>query len=279
MKILIFGADGQLGGDLVKSFIPSHEVVVSTKINVDITKERDVLNIVKGHVPALVINAAAFTNVEDNERLPEESFQINALGAYYCAKAASSVGSPIIYISTDYVFDGLQEVFVADDTPHPLNIYGASKYAGELLTNIANQQAYIIRTSALFGTHASGKGYNFVDKIIELGKAHDEIRVVSDQRTAVTYALDLAGKIRELVERKAPYGTYHLTNSGSCTWYEFAVEILRQSGLKTRTVPITAQEYGSVVHRPTSSILKPSESLPPWQDALKRYLKGIGYEN
>ncbi len=279
-KVLIFGADGQLGKDLARSFSLENDVFTSSQSEADVTNEGEVLEKVEKHTPSLVINCAAFTNVEANEKDIFKSLQVNAVGAAHIARSASKFDIPLIYISTDFIFDGTKEFFKETDFPNPLNVYGTSKYTGELLTKIANDKTYIIRTSSLFGSFASGKGYNFVDKIIELGTKSDKINVVEDNHTSPTYARDLAEKILELVNKSAPFGTYHITNQGSCTWYEFALEIIKQKGLKTQVVPISAKDYGTLVARPLRTVLanenlsaRGFDLLPPWKDALKRYLE------
>ncbi|OGN29985.1 MAG: dTDP-4-dehydrorhamnose reductase [Candidatus Yanofskybacteria bacterium RIFCSPLOWO2_01_FULL_49_25] len=280
--VLIFGADGQLGADLARSFSGTHNVVLSTKDAVDITDAEQVRSCIEHAQPTLVVNSAAFTNVQDNENRAAESFNVNAIGAFHVAGACARMSIPVMYISTDYVFDGNKELYSESDIPHPVNIYGASKYAGELLSSV-NPRTYIIRTSALFGAHASGKGYNFVGKMLELGRQKDEIKVVDELITSPTYTRDLAEKIHELIVRALPPGTYHITNQGSCSWFDFAVEIMRQSGLHPRIVPISAKEYAGSLVRPQKTVLENYELkkmgmslLPTWNDGLKRYLQEIG---
>lgn len=280
--IIIFGADGQLGADLAKIFSHSHEVISCVRSDVDITNEKSVLRAVTAHAPSLVINCAAFTKVDENETKAAESFSVNAIGALYVSRATASFGVPAMLISTDYIFDGSKESFSETDSPHPLNVYGASKYAGELLTSLANPKTYIVRTSALFGAHASAKGYNFVTKMLDLAKTGDPIQVVNDQYTCPTYTVDLAGKIHELVTRAVPPGIYHITNQESCSWYAFALEIFKQTHKNPTIIPITTEQLPNRIRRPLHSVLENKALrdngialLPHWQDALSRYLQEI----
>lgn len=280
-KILIVGADGQLAFDLIRVLKPDYEVIEARYADFDVSDCVKTRAFIAHAHPDIVINTAAYNKTEEAERNPEKSFQVNALGAHSVASAAAGIGAEIFYFSTNYVFDGTKEQFSEDDHPNPLNVYGASKYAGEMLVHIANQKSFIIRTSNLFGTHqgGGGKGYNFVSMMLEKAKHNEEIRVVNDQFGSPTYTHDLALKIKELIEHVIPPGTYHISNSGSCSWYEFAEKIFELSGVHPPAlVPIPTPEGALLIKRPRTAALV-SKKLPAlgiaplrsWQDALAAY--------
>jgi len=281
-KIILIGADGQLAFDINRVLKPTYKVIGLLQQNLDITNNSQVKKVLKLKKPDLIINTAAYHKVEECELNLEKSFLVNTLGAYYVAKAASEINAEIMFFSTDYVFDGNKKYYTEEDKPNPLNIYGASKLAGETLIKIANPKHYIIRTTGLFGIHRSGKGYNFVSLMLQLTKEKKEIKVVNDQFCSPTYTLDLAQKIKELIDRSADFGIYHITNQGSCSWYELAKKTFELTGLWSNLKPITSSEHPSNVKRPKNSILinknlkkigiKP---LRPWSKALEAYLKEI----
>ena len=288
-KILIIGANGQLAFDLIRVFSAKdgsasggendYEVINATRDNFDVTDGLAVEKFIKNRKPNIVINTAAYHKTEECELNPEKSFQVNAIGAYNVAKTAASVGARIIFISTDYVFDGSKESFTEDDTPNPLNVYGASKLAGEVLTKVANADYYIIRTSWLFGIHRSSKGHNFVTLMLEKAKNGEQIKVVNDQFGSPTYTHDLALKIKELIDKNVPAGVYHVTNSGSCSWYEFAKKIFELLGLNADLTAINSSERPSAVKRPKYSALMSGnlkrqgiKNLRSWPEALSVYL-------
>lgn len=280
-KILIVGADGQLAFDLICVLKPDYKVIEARYADFDVTDFSGTRAFIAHARPDIVINTAAYNKTEEAERDPEKSFQVNALGAHSVASAAAGISAEIFHFSTNYVFDGTKEQFSEDDCPNPLNVYGASKYAGEMLVHIANPKAFIIRTSNLFGAHqgGGGKGYNFVSMMLEKAKYNEEVRVVNDQFGSPTYTHDLALKVKELIERTIPPGTYHITNFGSCSWYEFAEKIFELSGVHPPAlIAIPTPEGGTVIKRPRTATLV-SKKLPalgiapmrPWQEALAAY--------
>ncbi len=180
-RVLIIGADGQLAFDLIRIFGDGYEIIKAVRSDVDVADKIATENFIKNCAPDIVINTAAYHKTEECELNPEKSFAVNAIGAFNVAKAAKEIGAKVIFISTDYVFDGAKEYFVESDSQNPLNVYGASKLAGENLTKIANENHYIIRTSWLFGIHKSGKGNNFVTLMLEKAKNGENIKVVNDQ--------------------------------------------------------------------------------------------------
>lgn len=280
-KILIVGADGQLAFDLIRVLKPDYEVIEARYADFDVSDFSGTRAHVAHARPDIVINTAAYNKTEEAERDPEKSFRVNAIGAYHVACAATGIGASIFYFGTNYVFDGTKESFSEEDKPNPLNVYGASKYAGEILTKIANKKAFIIRTSNLFGTHQGkgGKGYNFVSMMLEKAKSGEEVRVVNDQFGSPTYAHDLALKIKELIDRNIAPGMYHITNSGSCSWYEFAAKIFELSGVDPRAlVGIPTPEGALLIKRPRNTTLVSKKlaalgivPMRPWQEAVAAY--------
>ncbi len=279
-KIVVIGADGQLAFDLIRIFRSDYKVIEARRGDFDITDQKAVEKFIFKLKPNIVINTAAFHKTEDCEKDPEKSFLVNGIGAFNVSKAAGEIGAIIIFISSDYVFDGSKKGFKEDDLPNPLNIYGASKLAGETLTKITNPKHLVVRSSWLFGIKQSGKGHNFVDLMIEKARRGEEVKVVDDQIGSPTYTYDLSLKIKELIEKKVPYGIYHIANSGICSWYQFAKEIFRQTKIKIKISKIKTNMSINQAKRPKYSILlneKLSKAnikpLRNWQNALKDYLK------
>lgn len=288
MKIAIIGADGQVGFDLERAG-KEHDLIslVHTEIEVsDLTSCQKVLSALK---PDVVINTAANHQTDVAENEPHAAFQVNAFGARNVALACKEIGAKLVHISTDYVFHGDQQSpYMESDSPCPVNAYGISKYAGEQFVRyILGDQRLIIRTSGLFGVRgckAKG-GKNFIENVLEWAKSRSEVRVVNDQTFSPTHTLDLARKIFELLE-KDKRGTVHITNRGSCTWYEFAQAVVKialdnnvieRSDL--RIIPCSTMESGAQARRPSYSVLGHGrlvewgmDDLPLWQDAVRLYL-------
>ncbi len=287
MKVLITGANGQLGTDLCQVLTDS-DVTPLTHKDIEITYIGSVKKACYKHRPDIIINTAAYVRVDDCETEPDKAFSVNALGARNVAVVAQEIGAKMVHISTDYVFGGETEPrttpYTEFDTPVPLNLYGRSKLAGENFVRHLCLRHFIVRSSSLFGiTGASGKGGNFVETMLILAKERDELRVVTDQVFSPTYTKDLARKIVQLIETEF-YGIFHITNKGTCSWYEFAKEILRLAGLKTPVVPITSDQYPQRARRPPFSALDNyqlrflgMDDMRPWQEALKDYLKEKGH--
>jgi len=276
-KVAIIGANGQLGTELVKVF--GELAIPLTHSEVDITKP-EAFKILKEKKPAFVINAAAYVNVDKAEEEAGETFNVNAIGAYNVAKICNEIGACCIYISTDYVFDGKKgKPYSEGDCPNPLNIYGASKYLGEVLTKDYSSKYYIIRMSGLFGkAGARGKGGNFIESIIEKARNNEEIKVVDDIFTSFTYAKDAAASIKKIIELKPEYGVYNIVNSGYNNWYSFAKKIFEYLKISIDVKNIKAVESGRPAKRPVISALTNSKinklgiKMPKWENALKRYL-------
>lgn len=279
MKVVIFGADGQLGQACQSVFT---EVIAYTRAQVDITSEEQVQAAMKGLSEPLVINAAAYTNVEMAEQDVEASFAVNAVGATYLAKATEAVGGVLVHISTDYVFDGERGLYTEEDTPHPINVYGIAKLAGETAVSAFVSRHYIIRTSALFGPNMHAGDDNFVSKRVSQIRQGKSIKMVDDQWTVPTYTQTLAYAICQLFALKAPYGVYHVVNEGGgVTWYEFTKEIGQRidKGTEVKIEPVSTITSGTAVQRPRHSTLSNKKisalgiRLPDWRDSLDEYLQ------
>ena len=274
MKLFLTGSEGMLGHDIVKLFSDAELTCPQLK-ELDITVLDDVMNAVKSSRPDLIIHAAAYTNVDGAESEPEAAYLVNGIGARNMAMAAEESRVPIMYISTDYVFDGTKTGQYDEwDRTSPVNQYGLSKLMGEQFVSSLTNRYYIVRTSWLCGK----SGRNFVGTISRLLDERDSLDVVDDQRGCPTFAPDLALKLRELRERG--YGTYHITNSGDCSWYEFAKKIAELKGSKTRINPVTTDKFPRPAKRPANSVLGNTmlrleglEPARPWEEALKEYLE------
>lgn len=281
MKVLVTGAKGQLGYDVVNELtLRGHEAIGVDISEMDITSAAQTMNVIAEISPDAVIHCAAWTAVDAAEDNEDAVRRVNADGTRNVASACKAVGAKMMYISTDYVFDGQgTEPWSADcKTFAPLNVYGRTKLEGEraVADNIDNY--FIVRIAWVFGAH----GKNFVDTMLRLGQTHDTLRVVSDQIGTPTYTPDLARLLVDMIETEK-YGYYNATNEGGyISWYDFACEIFRQAGMKTKVIPVTTEEYGlSRAKRPFNSRLDKSKlsangfkPLPDWRNALERYLKG-----
>ncbi len=287
MKVAVTGANGQLGTDLCRA-LSEFEVIPLTHADIEITDMDSVREALVEHKPDVVINTAAYVRVDDCEDERDKAFRVNALGARNVAVVAQELGAKLLHISTDYVFGGEKEPrttpYTEFDTPVPLSVYGRSKLAGENLVRHLCVRHFIVRASGLFGeAGSSGKGGNFVETIIGLAKKHPEIKVVNDQVFSPTYTRDLARKIAQLVTTDY-YGIFHITNRGACSWYEFAVEIVKLVDMKVPVVPIASEEYPGKARRPRYSVLDNyhlrllgMDDMRPWQEALRDYLTARGH--
>ena len=296
MKVLVTGVGGQLGYDVVNELIKRHHKVIGSDIldttnvdkdvkyvSLDITNKGSVEQIIVSEKPDAVIHCAAWTAVDlaEEEDKQEKVLAVNADGTRYIAEACKKIDCKMIYISTDYVFDGQgTEPWQADCKDYsPLNIYGKSKLAGELAVAEILEKYFIVRIAWVFGLN----GNNFIKTMLNVGKRFPELRVVNDQIGTPTYTFDLARLLVDMVETEK-YGYYHATNEGGyISWYDFACETFQQAGYDTKVIPVTTAEYGlSKATRPFNSRLDKSKlitngfkPLPTWQDALSRYLKTL----
>lgn len=291
MKAFVTGAGGQLGYDVMGELTRrGHEAVgsdlTSPALPLDITDGAAVQRIIGQVRPDVVIHCAAWTAVDAAEEPEnrEKVFAINEGGTRHMAEACRQVNAKLIYISTDYVFDGQGERPWQPEDPAdaPLNVYGQSKRAGERAVEELLERYFIVRIAWAFGQN----GRNFVKTMLNVGRTHDTVRVVNDQFGTPTYTRDLARLLVDMAETEK-YGRYHVTNTGGyISWYEFTREIYRQAGMQTHVIPVTTEEYGlSRAARPRNSRLDQEklrrmgfEPLPPWQDALGRYLKELQKE-
>jgi dTDP-4-dehydrorhamnose reductase len=280
MRILVFGGWGQLGSDLLVAAGTNHEIVRPRHSDVDITNAAAVEAMIRSVCPDSVVNAAAYHRLDQTEQHPDRAFAVNAVGARNVSRAAAASEARCVYVSTDYVFDGENSSGYMEDAPvGPLNVYGASKAAGEWLVSSTDPDAIIVRGSALFG-HAgsSGKGGNFVENMLAKATAGEQIRVVEDQFITPTCTRDMAERILLLLDTAAPSGIYHAVNSGFCTWFEFCQTILNIAGLEADLAPRKTSPDG--IRRPRCSILLDTKSetlglspLRRWEVALQWYLK------
>ncbi len=276
MKILLLGAKGMLGKDLAPLLAMKYPVVLMDIEDLDICSQQAVADGIRNIRPDVVINAAAYTDVDRSELDPQKAFSVNAEGAQNVALACAAKGAHLVHLSTDYVFDGsLSRPYREEDLPNPLNAYGASKLKGERLIQEALKNFLVIRTAWLYGRH----GRNFVKAILDQAALKKEIRVVNDQRGAPTFTKDLGRAILRLVEAGAK-GIVHVTNAESCTWLEFAREILKEKSLNDVVLrPISSFELSRPARRPANSVLDCSlyesltgQRLRPWREALREYL-------
>ena len=276
MKVVVTGVKGQLGHDLEKQLTArNHQVFGIDRNELDITDEAAVQAYFDEVKPDAILHCAAFTNVDAAEEDKETAYNVNALGPKYLAQAANKVGAKMVYVSTDYVFDGTAtEPYEVDHPTNPLGVYGETKFAGEEFLKQNLDRYFIVRTAWVFGIN----GNNFVKTMLRLAEDRDEIGVVHDQVGSPTYTVDLARFMIDLVESEK-YGVYHATNEGVCSWYDFAVEIFKQAGVDVKVNPLTSDQFPRPAARPNYSVLskrKIAEQgftlLPDWHDALAAYL-------
>ncbi len=278
MKILLTGARGMLGRDLLPLLSAKHEVLGKDIQDFDITDRKRVQEEIAAYRPDVVIHTAAYTDVDGCEGKRDLAFAINGEGALNVALGCAHVRSRMIHLSTDYVFDGKSRIpYPEGYPPNPLSVYGKSKLQGEIYIQEALDSYLIIRTAWLYGQH----GKNFVDTILRLAREKDELRVVNDQKGSPTFTKDLSQAIGRLAEEEFR-GVLHVTNSGSCTWFEFAQKILdlkSPSGRKVPVIPISSAELARPAHRPANSVLDCSQferiagfRLRTWEEGLREYL-------
>ncbi|HEX8646537.1 MAG TPA: dTDP-4-dehydrorhamnose reductase [Thermoleophilaceae bacterium] len=273
MKIVITGAAGMLGRDVVRAaHDANHEVVALARDELDLRRGRLVRETLAREAPHAVINCAAWTDVDGAEADEPAATELNGDAAGALAAAAAEVGAAIVHPSTDYVFDGTgSRPYVESDPTRPVNAYGRSKLAGEQAVAAANPRHFVVRTSWLFG--AGGK--NFVDTMLALGRDRGHVLVVRDQVGCPTYTGHLAEALVRLVDGES-YGLHHIAGGGECSWYEFAGAIFEQAGVDCRAMSCTSEEFPRPAARPAYSVLRTERDyglvLPPWQEGLAGYL-------
>lgn len=277
MKVLVTGVKGQLGYDVVLEGERRNLEMIGTDVdNMDITDAAQVQGFITECQPDAVIHCAAYTAVDAAEDNVELCRKINVDGTRNIAKVCKEMNIPMMYFSTDYVFDGLGESFrKEDDEKAPLNVYGQSKYDGELAVQELVEKHFILRISWVFGLN----GNNFIKTMLRVGPQRGEVGVVADQIGSPTYTYDLAKLVIDMIQTEK-YGVYHVTNDGICSWYEFACEIFKQAGLDVKVNPLTTAEYPVKATRPFNSRMSKEkllnagfEALPDWKDALGRYIE------
>lgn len=273
MRIALTGAGGMLGSDIQRVFRDT-DIVGFMHKDLDITSIDTVNERIRAVRPDFLIHAAAFTDVDRCESEVEKAYLVNGIGTRNIAMVCEDIKCPVIYISTDYVFDGSRGTPYNEwDATSPINRYGLSKLMGEEFVKALTNRFYIVRTSWLYGS----SGRNFVDTILRLLSERDSISVVNDQKGCPTYTVDLALKLRELIGKG--YGIYHIVNTGSCTWYDFAVAIASYKGVTKKIIPVTSEAINRPAKRPASSVLENTflklegiGELRNWKEAVAEYL-------
>jgi dTDP-4-dehydrorhamnose reductase len=282
MKILVSGANGQLGQDVVKILGTNHEVHGLGREQLDITNEHQCLEILESLKPDVVIHSAAYTAVDLAEKEEDLAYKINAFGTRNLAIAAEKFGTKFCYISTDYVFDGTgTKPYREYDNTNPQSIYGKSKRAGEHLVQTLSSKYFIVRTSWVYGLY----GANFVKTMLKLAQDRDSLKVVNDQFGSPTYTVDLANFLEQLIQTER-YGIYHASNSGICSWFDFANAIFEESGKKMFVEPCSTEEFPRPAPRPRYSAMEHMairangfEDLRPWREGLQAFLEELGVSN
>jgi len=272
---MIIGSEGMLGHDLVDVLSLEHDISPTTIWTLDITDINKTIETVRNINPDVVVHAAAFTDVDGSESKADLAYQVNAIGTRNVAVACRETDSALVYICTDYVFDGTKgSPYYEYDQTNPLSVYGKTKHLGEVYIRDLLDKFYIVRTSWLYGFH----GPNFITTMLKLAETHDKISVVGDQIGSPTYTLDLAKAIAQLIEKPA-YGIYHVTNSDHCSWYEYAQLIFEIAGKKVELDPVTTEEFGSPAPRPKYSVLENYnwkmegfDKIRSYKEALKDYM-------
>lgn len=281
MKVVLIGANGQLGSDLHKTFRAAGDTVIPlVRAQLDVCSTENVHEVLADLSPDLVLSTAAFHNVEACEAKPDLAFQVNATAAMGLAQECHRAGAILVHFSTDYAFggDGKTTPYDEADRPAPLNVYGASKVAGEHLIASQTDRYFTLRVCGLYGiAGSSGKGGNFVENMLKKALAGDPIQVVDDQVVTPTYTVDLAERVRTLV-LTGKFGLYHLSSEGECSWYEFARHIFNAAGVGVSLTPAKTVRPPGSLKRPAYSVLSKAKvrrlglSMPPWEDALVRFL-------
>jgi dTDP-4-dehydrorhamnose reductase len=282
VRCALIGAAGQLGFDLARTFDLPGELVRLTHADLDLLDAKATARVLRDLRPTHVLNTAAYNQVDRAEDEPAAAFALNADAVGALAEVCDAVSATLVHFSTDYVFDGHRRTpYGEDDAPGPLSRYGQSKLAGERRALAGGRRAYVFRVCGLFGIARSAGtgGTNFVETMLRLAHEGRPIRVVRDQVLTPSYTLDLAAKVWRVLAR-GPHGLYHLTNAGATSWYDFAREVFRLSGLEPDLAAVTAAEYGARARRPAYSVLAHGrlaalgeDDLRPWQDALAAYLR------
>ncbi len=280
MKIALLGANGQLGQDLQRA-LSEYQLAPLTRADVDVTDPSRVRAALREIRPGVIINTTAYHRVDDCESEPQTAYEVNAIAVLNLVRAANELNAVLVHISTDYVFDGnSRKPYTESSAPFPLSVYANSKLAGEFVVRAGAKRYFLIRSCGLYGAAGShGKGGNFVEVMLGKARRGEPIRVVDDQVVTPTYTLDLANQIARVL-RTEDHGLYHMTNEGSCTWYEFAREIFALARIEANLSPTTSEFYKTPAIRPRYSVLENARlkelginQMRHWRDALAAYLK------
>jgi dTDP-4-dehydrorhamnose reductase len=289
VKVVVIGATGQLGKDVSAAFVAAGDVVMSLgHDDVDVASAESVRHSLLQNQPDLVVNTAAFHHVEKCEADPALAFAVNSLGARNVAQVTDSLGTKLVHISTDYVFDGKRHIpYTEQDPAAPLNVYGNSKLSGEYFVRGTNPRHFVVRVSAIYGANPcrAKAGLNFIELMLKLSREREEVRVVDDEFVTPTPTIEI-GKQLVVLTRTSEFGLYHATAEGSCSWYEFAHAIFDLSGTKVRLERASSGDFPAKVPRPKYSVLEnaglKSRSLNifgHWKEGLKNYLAGRGQQS
>jgi dTDP-4-dehydrorhamnose reductase len=279
-KVVVIGATGGLGSDCVKAFA-ADGVVGLGHADVEITDKASIERMLDTHQPKVVVNTAAFHNVPKCETEPESAYRVNAIAPRLLAQACGPRGARLVHVSTDYVFDGAKSIpYVETDCPNPLNVYAQSKLAGEYGVLSVDGGHQVVRSSGLYGLQpCRAKGGNFIDTMYKVAAEKPEVRVVADEILTPTFNADLAEQIRVIAFEGAG-GLYHATNSGQCSWYEFAKTIFELGKFTTPLLPTSVKEFAAPVKRPFYSVLDNAhlraqglDRMRPWKEALADYMR------
>jgi len=279
MRVGIIGVSGRLGKALLRAF-DGHEVIGWRRADFDIRDHARTADAILTASPDILVNTAAFHNTDACEDDPAQAFAVNAIAVRNIAQACQKCGALLVHISTDYVFDGQKlEPYEEGDRPNPLNVYGVSKLAGEHFVRATCERYYIPRVASLFGAGESLTKRSFVETVLGKAERGEPLNMVDDVVMSPTYAEDAARAVRGIIEAQAPFGIYHLTNTGACSWYDFAGEILREAGITADLRPIALENFAPKAARPRYSALSSRalvaagfQPLRPWKQALHDYL-------
>lgn len=291
-RIALIGSNGQLGSDIIQAWPDStfaqrgDELIPLTHAEIEVTDEEMVRSVLSGIQPGIVINTSGFLRVDDCESRPLAALEVNTLGVKFLAETSRDLGATLVHFSTDYVFDGASKTPYREESPtNPVNAYGISKVAGEsFLRYLLPDSHILVRSSGLYGVAgASGKGGNFIETILRLARDGQPLRIVDDQVSAPTYTTDLAQTLLQVID-KGGRGTFHITNAGQCSWYDFARTVFGLLGKQPDLAPTTSEAYAAPAKRPAFSVLGNARlkqmglSQPrPWQEALEAYLRSKGH--
>ncbi len=272
MKILILGSSGLLGSEVKKVFL-EEELILPNETDLDITDENKVIGYIKEQKPAVIINCAAYTNVDGCEKDENKdiAFKVNGWGPGYIAKGAELIGAKLVHISTDYVFNGnKEEPYETDDVVDPVNVYGETKLLGENEIKKYCKKYYVLRTAWLYGDN----GPNFINTMLKLGQDRNELNVVNDQYGSPTYVKDLAAGIKNILT-KENYGTYHMVNHGYCSWYDLAVLVFKYAKMNVFVHPVSSSEFIRPAKRPNNSRMNDQKLLENGYKLLRNYEEAV----